>query len=54
MDEKTKKAITTGSIIAIALGCVGLYVGGGSESYAQEIVGSVFMIIGIVLGILKK
>lgn len=54
MQERTKQAIKTGSIVAIAVGCVGLYFGGGSETYAQEIVGGVFIIIGIVMGILKK
>lgn len=48
------KLIKTGSLIAIVLGCVGLYLGGGTEDYTIEIVGSVFAGIGLIVNMLKK
>ena len=38
----------------IAIGSLGIYLGGGSEGFAVEVVAGVFTIIGIVVGILKK
>ena len=54
LNENQKKIVKTGSIIAIALGCVGLYIGGGSEGYTIEIVSSVFAGIGLVASLLKN
>ena len=54
MTEKTKKIVKWCGVGAIALGSVALYLGGGSEGYGIEVVGGVFLIIGIVIGILKK
>jgi len=54
MNEKTKNIVRWSGVGAIALGCVALYVGGGTEGNAAEIVGGVFAIIGIVIGIIKK
>ena len=49
-----KQLITNISIGLIALGAVGLFIGGGSEGYAIEIVSGSFTIIGIVITIFKK
>lgn len=54
MTDKTKNIIKWSGVGAIALGCIALYVGGGTESYAAEIVGGVFAIIGIAIGFIKK
>jgi uncharacterized membrane protein len=54
LNENLRKIIKTGSIIAIALGCVGLYIGGGSEGYTIEIVSSVFAGIGLITSLIKK
>jgi len=54
LNENQKKIIKTGSIIAIALGCVGLYIGGGTEGYTIEIVSSVFAGIGLITSLIKK
>jgi hypothetical protein len=53
MNEKTKKIIKVAGIVALVLGVVGIYVGGGSEGYTIEIVSSIIGIIGVV-GVLIK
>ena len=54
MTDKTKNIVKWSGVGAVALGCVAIYFGGGSETYAMEIVGSVFAIVGIVLAVIKK
>ncbi len=53
LSEKTKKIIKWSGVGAIGLGCIALYIGGGTESYAAEIVGAIFTVIGILVGIVK-
>jgi hypothetical protein len=53
MNEKTKKIIKISGIIALALGTVGVYAGGGSEGYIIEIVSSVVGIIGVITLLIK-
>ena len=54
MNDKTKKIIKWSGVAAIAVGTLAVYIGGGSEGYVIEIVGSVFAVIGIVITIIKS
>jgi len=54
LNENQKKIVKTASIIMLVLGGVGIYIGGGTESYTIEIVSSVFAGIGLIAGLLKK
>ena len=54
MTDKVKKIIKISGIVALILGTVGIYVGGGSEGYTVEIVGSVFVAIGLVSALIKN
>jgi len=49
-----KTLVTYISIGLIGLGSIGLFIGGGTEGYAIEIVAGSFTIIGIILTIFKK
>lgn len=53
MNDKTKKVVKIAGIVALVLGTVGVYVGGGTEGYTIEIVSSIIGIIGVV-GVLIK
>ncbi len=54
MNEKTKKVLKIAGIVAVAAGTVGVYIGGGSESYVTEIVGGVFIVIGMITRLAQK
>lgn len=49
-----KNVIKIGGIVAVALGCVGLYLGGASESDTIALVGGVFTLAGIIAAMVKK
>ncbi len=50
MDKK--KILKICGIVGIVAGSVALYLGGGSASMASEIVGGVFVLAGIIAGII--
>ena len=50
--EKTKKIFKWSGVIAIVLGVLAVYIGGGTEGLAIEVVGGVFAIIGIIMSFL--
>jgi len=53
MTDKTKKIIKWIGLGVIALGSVGMFIGGGSETEATAVIGGVFVIIGIISTFLK-
>jgi hypothetical protein len=53
MTERIKKIIKIGGIVAVGIGAVGIYIGGGSEGYTIEIVAGVFVGIGIITTLIK-
>ena len=53
MSDKVKKIIKWIGIAVIALGGVGIYIGGGTETEATAVVGGVFIIIGIISTFIK-
>lgn len=53
MTDKAKKIVKWCGIGAVALGAVGIYFGGGTETEGTAIVGGVFIIIGIVAAFIK-
>lgn len=53
MNEKTKKILKGVGVGSIAAGAVCLFIGGGTEGYAVEIVGGVFSAVGIVWALIK-
>lgn len=53
MKDKTKKIIKWSGIGAVAVGSLAIYIGGGSEGYAIEVVGAVFAVVGIVMSLIK-
>lgn len=52
MDKK--KILTIVGIVAVAGGSVALYAGGSTEGMVVELVGGVFIAIGIVMSFFKK
>jgi hypothetical protein len=54
MTDKAKKIIKISGIVAVVLGSVGIYIGGGSEGYTIEIIASVFAGIGLITALIKS
>lgn len=50
--DKTRKIFKWSGVIAIILGVLAIYIGGGTEGMAIEIIGGVFAIIGIIMSFL--
>lgn len=53
MTDKTKKILKWTGVGTIAAGAVCLFMGGGTEGYALEIVGAVFATIAMVVAFVK-
>ena len=53
MDDKTKKIMKGVGVGCIAAGAVMLFIGGGTEGYAVEVVGGVFSAVGLVWALIK-
>ena len=49
-----KKILNIAGIVAIIGGCVALYLGGGTVDMVTELVGGVFVLIGLVIAFFKK
>ncbi len=54
MTDKGKKVLKVVGVVAVAAGTVAVYVGGGSEGYVTEIIGSVFIAIGMITKLVQK
>ena len=54
MTDKTKKILKWTGVGTIAAGAVCLFIGGGTEGYAVEIVGGVFTVIAMVMALIKS
>ncbi len=48
-----KKAVQVGGIAAVVAGSVALYIGGAGEAVVTSLVGGVFVLAGIIAGIIK-
>lgn len=53
MTDKVKKVIRFSGIGLLVLGSVGIYIGGGSEGYAVEVVSAIFIAISFIVGKIK-
>ncbi len=53
MNDKTKEIIKWVGVGLTAAGSVALFLGGGSEGYAIEIVGAAFAVLGIIMSIIR-
>lgn len=54
MTDKTKNIIKWSGVGAMVAGAAAVWIGGGDESYALEIVSSVFAGIGVVALLIKN
>ncbi len=54
MTDRTKQILKIGGIVSIVIGSSAMYLGGASEDLAMSLIAGVFVIGGVIAGILKK
>ena len=54
MTDKVKKVIRLSGIGLLVLGSIGVYIGGGSEGYAVEVVSGIFIALAFIMSKIKE
>ena len=54
MTDKLKNILKYGGIVSIIIGTGAMYLGGATEDMTMSLVAGVFVIAGVITGIIKK